>query len=412
METVAASREPKVSGALFSNSKFMRLWLSSVFTGLSLSVCMLAETWYVVDVLQLSSMLGIVLMATTLPRVLLTIYGGVLVDRFSASTIMFFSTAIRGFLMALVVVALFMNLFNIWVMIGFSLLYGILDAFFWPANGSIIPAIVHKDHLSRANSIIETTSKVTFFCGPLLAGWLIAFASYSFIFGSVGLLLILGGLLVHKLNSSQAKKQSSNSIWADLKEGFTYVKSVPILLSSMLMGVIINLCLTGPGNLAAPIIVSQKLGGDAIQLSYVESATAIGMVIGGFVIGIWNPRKRRGVISLTRLLILGATFVLFSQVTTLWQCIAAAGMIGFLITSGDLAMRSLSQEIIEPDKRGRVSGINSSIGQGLVPLSFALTSFVLSLGISIFDILLVCGIGMMFYTLLGFWKFKALRQAN
>ena len=415
MELERAGTTPEtiiLEQGLKSNRKFLQLWISSMVIGVSFSIYMLIETWYVVDKLNLSSMLGMILMATTLPRIFLMIFGGVMVDRFNPSTIMSLSAGLRGFLMACLIIALYFDVLSIWVLFVFALFFGILDAFYWPANGSVLPSIVGKNQLTRANSIIQTTSNITFIIGPVIAGWLLGKSSYMFLFGFTGLLLMVGALIVFTVNNKGTKTRKSGSAWSSLKEGLIYVKNSPLLLSSMMIGIIVNLCLAGPGNMAGPIIVKDILNGNSQDLSFIESAIAIGMVLGGLVIGIWNPTRKRGILSLSRLIALGCVFIFYSQVNSLWHCIVVSMVIGFLITAGDIPMRSLNQEKTDPDKMGRVSGINSTISQGLVPLSFALTSIGLSLNISILTLLLVCGITLILYSCFGFWKFEALRKAD
>jgi MFS transporter, DHA3 family, macrolide efflux protein len=279
---------------LFKNKKFILLWISSLFTGLSLSMYMLTETWYVVNVLDKKSMLGFVLMATTLPRVLLMMIGGVMADRIKSSTIMLLSNCLRGVLLLLMIFLLSIDLLNIWTLIGFALMFGVMDAFFWPASSSIIPALVDKQILTRANSIIQTTTQITTISGSVVAGWLLSFSTFGVAFAFVAILLVISGGLAFYINDHNRVRISSGSTWGQLLEGLKYVKNSPLLLSTMLLGVVINLLFAGPVSLAGPIFVSDLFHGDAKDLSYVQSALPIGIVIGGLLVAVWNPTKKRG----------------------------------------------------------------------------------------------------------------------
>jgi DHA3 family macrolide efflux protein-like MFS transporter len=68
----------------------------------------------------------------------------------------------------------------------------VLDAFFWPANSSLLPNIVDKQQLVRGNSIIQTTNQLCFVLGPALAAIFIKFASFEVSFGSSLFLLVAG----------------------------------------------------------------------------------------------------------------------------------------------------------------------------------------------------------------------------
>jgi MFS transporter, DHA3 family, macrolide efflux protein len=396
---------------LFKNKKFILLWISSLFTGLSLSMYMLTETWYVVNVLDKKSMLGFVLMATTLPRVLLMMIGGVMADRIKSSTIMLLSNCLRGVLLLLMIFLLSIDLLNIWTLIGFALMFGVMDAFFWPASSSIIPALVDKQILTRANSIIQTTTQITTISGSVVAGWLLSFSTFGVAFAFVAILLVISGGLAFYINDHNRVRISSGSTWGQLLEGLKYVKNSPLLLSTMLLGVVINLLFAGPVSLAGPIFVSDLFHGDAKDLSYVQSALPIGIVIGGLLVAVWNPTKKRGSVFLNRLIIMGIVLVLYSQVNELWQCILIAGWLGILIAAG-IPLRSLIQENTDPDKLGRVQGINYTATTGLIPLSFAVTSILLSFHITIQDLLLFSGIFLILVTAFASWKFSILRKAD
>ncbi|MFD2444711.1 MFS transporter [Bacillus sp. CGMCC 1.16607] len=396
---------------LYKNKKFILLWISSLFTGLSLSMYMLTETWYVVNVLEKKSMLGFVLMATTLPRVLLLMIGGVIADRMKSSTIMFLSNSMRGILILIMIFFLHVGLLNIWLLICFALLFGILDAFFWPASTSIIPIIVDKQILTRANSIIQTTSQITTISGSVVAGWLLSISSFSVTFGFVSIILVISGILAFRINDENRVRISSGSTWGQLLEGLVYVKKSPLLISTMLLGVIVNLLFAGPVSLAGPLLVSDLFQGDIQDLSFVQSALPVGIVIGGFLVAVWNPTKKRGRVFLQRLVIMGFVLVLYSQVKELWQCILTTGWLGILIAAG-IPLRSLIQENTEPDKLGRVQGINFTATTGLIPLSYALTSILLSWDISIQSILFYSGVFLILVTLLATWKFPILRKAD
>ena len=67
--------------SLFRNRNFVFVWLASVFDNISLGIVLYTQNWYVVDALHMKSQLAWVTIATTVPRLGLMLYGGVLADR-------------------------------------------------------------------------------------------------------------------------------------------------------------------------------------------------------------------------------------------------------------------------------------------------------------------------------------------
>lgn len=184
--------QPKyTSMSLFKNRAFLFLWLSSTSSFLALSTYLFAEQWYVIRALGQESALGIVMMVTLIPRVLLMTVGGVWADRFKRSKIMLVSSFTRFLLVFVMITLLHLHLLNLWSLLFFALLFGILDAFFSPANQSLLPLLVPKEMLTRSNSFIQTSNQVAMFAGPMIGGWIITVSSFSVLFLFVACFLLI-----------------------------------------------------------------------------------------------------------------------------------------------------------------------------------------------------------------------------
>lgn len=164
--------------------------------------------------------------------------------------------------------------------------------------------------------------------------------------------------------------------------------------------------------MALPLIANDVLSGTALHLSALETSIALGMIGGAFLIGILNPRRKRGFIVLGQLFFLGIAMVLLSLVTTLWQGIIVFALIGLGITAGDIPIKTMIQEKTDPQKIGRVMGLMSTASSGLIPLSFGVTSLVISFNISISQILLVCGSFVICFFLIILLLSKKLRSVD
>jgi MFS family permease len=398
--------------SLLRNQKFLLLWVASIFSGLSFSIYFLTKSWYVVDELGLKTFLGVVLMAMTVPRVLLMMIGGVLADRFRRSTIMFCSLITRSVLLFGMFILQFLGVINIWLLIGFAFCIGILDAFFWPANYAILPSIVTKDHLTRANSFLQSTNHLTLIIGPMIAGWFITITAYEWIFVTIMCLLIIGAILIFRVKEPFDKPETKRlpSPLKDLTEGYSYLRHSPVLLSLMWTSVFVNFFITGPGTMAIPLIVEERLKGDPLELSYLESTIAGGLILGAIMIGIINLRSKRGLLIIIRLTVMGVAIALLGQVASLWQAIFVLAILGMGISIGDIPARAVVQEKTDSDKIGRVMGMMSTASSGLIPLSYGMTSVALSLNLSISSILLYCGSFVILFSFFVLWKFDKLRS--
>jgi MFS transporter, DHA3 family, macrolide efflux protein len=383
--------QARTSNAIWTNSRFLVLWLSSGLTSLAFSVYLLSESWYVVQKLGLEAWLGIVLMVTTIPRVLLMTVGGVLADRMNRSIILSVLNISRGLMIAVMVVLLSFHALSIWGLLGFALFYGILDGFFWPANGSLLPNLVEKDQLVRGNSIIQTTNQLCFLLGPALAGVLLKYASYETAFGVSGVLLLVAGIAIRGIRENRLTEddKENRKFMLELKDGIAYIRSIPFMLTLMGTSIIVNLLFAGPLNAGLPILVKTLFHGDVLALSYLESSLALGMVAGSVVVGILNINRKRGALAMGFIALLGIATGSLSQIVLLWQGIGLMFAAGFFVSFSNILTSSLIQQMVRPDMMGRVQGVLSTASMGFIPISYALVSVLLSIGISISTLLLV-----------------------
>ncbi|WP_194163307.1 MFS transporter [Bacillus subtilis] len=406
-------KESSTARSLLSNKGFLLLLVVSIVSGLSFSIYLLTETWYVINELNQQPWLGVVLIATTLPRVLFMSIGGVYADKWNRTNIMFYSLLIRGALLTSMAIVFYFGLLDVYSLLIFATIFGLLDAFFVPANQSLLPQIVSKEQLMRGNSILQSTNQTVLIIGPIIGGLLIETVSYQYIFPIVAFFLITSSVIVkfikYEDESNQNQKQSS---YRDFLEGLHYVKTSKLIFTLMCVSMVLNFFIAGPGSLALPLIANDVLSGTALHLSALETSIALGMIGGAFLIGILNPRRKRGFIVLGQLFFLGIAMVLLSLVTTLWQGIIVFALIGLGITAGDIPIKTMIQEKTDPQKIGRVMGLMSTASSGLIPLSFGVTSLVISFNISISQILLVCGSFVICFFLIILLLSKKLRSVD
>ncbi|MEH7052037.1 MFS transporter [Bacillus pseudomycoides] len=406
--------QPKyTSMSLFKNRAFLFLWLSSTSSFLALSTYLFAEQWYVIRSLGQESALGIVMMVTLIPRVLLMTVGGVWADRFKRSKIMLVSSFTRFLLVFVMITLLHLHLLNLWSLLFFALLFGILDAFFSPANQSLLPLLVPKEMLTRSNSFIQTSNQVAMFAGPMIGGWIITVSSLSVLFLFVACFLLITSaftLCIKEKNSSPSSKQASTR--QELLEGFQYVWNMPFLKSILFILMTINVLFFGPLLMGIPLLASEVLHGKAVEVSFLQSSYQGGMLGGALLIGLLNIRKNRGLSILILISFLGIFLSLLGQMYVLWQGILLLVMMGFMSSMINVPLVSIIQENSETDKLGRVMSFVNASSNGLVPLSYAFVSICLTFGTSISNILLCCGLLITILSILFITKYKIVRDTN
>ncbi|MFS0595085.1 MFS transporter [Cytobacillus horneckiae] len=395
---------------LLKNRAFILLWLSSTASFLSLSTYLFAEQWYIITELNKEASLGIVMMATMIPRVLFMIIGGVWADRLKKSQIMFISSLIRFLIVVVMILFLRMSWLEIWPLVGFALIFGILDAFFSPANTSLLPILVPKEGLVRANSLIQSSNQIAMVSGPMIGGLILAVGSFFHLFLVVALLLFMTFLFSLFINEQKNIKLKKNSTFSELKEGITYVRSMQSLKSMLIILIIINFLFFGPLLMGIPLVVDKVIQGSALDMSFLQSSYQVGMLAGALIIGVLTIKRKMGLAILLMISTLGILLTFLGQIDKIWQGVLLLILMGSLSSFINVMLITSIQEKSQKDKIGRVMSLVSAFSNGLVPLSYAFVSLALVLNFGISHIMMICGLGITIISLIFLLKSKVIKE--
>ncbi|WP_035513026.1 MFS transporter [Halalkalibacillus halophilus] len=378
---------------IIKNKRFILFFITFLASSLSVSFFLFTVNWYVVDGLELEAMLGLVFFASSVPRLVFMLLGGAIADRVNKASIMFLSDFTKALLLIGVVILLIVGVLNIWVLVGLAFLFGLLDAFFWPASNSLFPSLVDRSQLTRANSIIQTTQRFSVIIGPVIAGAVIGFGSYEVMFGLVSLMLLVAAVVDVYLKRATTievmDEEEPSTVWQSITSGFRYVKESPFLLTLMMTSVSINLFISGPLQVGLPIFARNILDGDEFTYSILSGTSGVGMLIGSVTIGILNVRNKRGVVAIVGIVFLSIFFVAFSLSGVLWLSMLFVGLIGITLSVIDIPLISAIQAHTEEKFIGRIMSLLAFASIGLVPVSYLLTTSFISLGFDINEIMLV-----------------------
>ncbi|MCK9905717.1 MFS transporter, partial [Frankia sp. Cpl3] len=191
------------------------------------------------------TVLGTTLLCVSIPRLLFMVIGGVVSDRISRKLVLSCSVFARAAVIAFFSLLLWQgnDSFQPFWVYSVATVFGVVDAFFWPARGSVMPLIVSKEQLPSANSIIETSQQLSMVGGPLLASFLLHAASYPLMFLLVAAAFFGSGLLIMTMRlqprlqldgeDPSAQTAEKSSVLSDLREGIWYATKVRILIIFM-----------------------------------------------------------------------------------------------------------------------------------------------------------------------------------
>ncbi|MFP7479305.1 MFS transporter [Terribacillus saccharophilus] len=382
---------------LLRNRNFSLLLVSSIFSGFSISMYLLIEQWYVVTELGVPKLLGAVLLATTLPRVIFMFIGGMVADKLRKSRIIFFSHLVRSILMLLAALFAEGNLLNLFALLILAVTFGVSDAFFWPARDSIISQLIPEKHLMKANAYMQTINQLGVVLGPPVAALLLFYFSYSTVFSIIFTFLLISSLCQLTIKEPQKLNETKISFRFQIQEVLQYIKGSSILRLLMLTLLIDNLLYIGPLMLSIPLLAEGVLAGDAFTLSFLQVSFSGGIIIGGILLGLLTIKKQGRWITAV-LLGEGILLGLYSQSESFILSSILLCLLGVCVSAINVPVISLIQRVVPKHLSGRVLSMSTLVSIGLVPLSYGLVSFLLIAEISIVSILFASSLSIIVFS--------------
>ncbi|WP_042221034.1 MFS transporter [Oceanobacillus manasiensis] len=392
-----------VNQSLFKNRTYSILLLAGIFAIVGFSMFLTTTTWYVTTTLSAGS-LGLVLIAATVPRLLMMVFGGVIADKYKKSMVMFWTNLLQSFLLFGIFWLVSTDNMNLTLLLLLAGVFGMLDAFFGPASSSMIPKVVEKRQLQQANAYFQGIDQVSFIIGPILAGIIMEVFSVSTSYFVASILVFLSAIIIFPpfVKEGEVENQEQNKPLDDLKEGISYIRRSSFLLTGILVLITLNFFIFGTLNLALPLVVD-LYGGSPINLSAMEVSLGVGMVISTITLSRVQI-KRRGRASIFGLFAAIFSFLIFSQAPSLLLLTVLVFFIGVSMPFVFIPFFTAVQETTENRLMGRVMSIIFLAMNGFDPIAYGVMSGFIALGITVQVTLLAFGIAGLIVALFIYFK--------
>ena len=360
---------------------FAFLWTGMTVSMIGDGIYLVSIAWQVLKIENRPGALALVGIAWSLPQVLLVIASGALSDRLERRHLMIAGDAIRFVAIGtLGVLSITHQLTHgsIPIILGLVVVYGAGQAVFQPAFTSITPTIVPAELLVQANSLAQLVRPFAMtLIGPLVGGVLITWFGVGWAFIVDAATFAFSTVMILAMRTRRVPRESEDdesSFFADVAEGFRYVRRQRWLLIAMVAATVSLLAVWGPWETLVPIVVKNDLGGKASSLGFVFGAGGVGAVIAAAVFGQRGTLPRKPVTAMYLAWSLGMFGTAgFGFVTSVWQAMVVAFVTEGSITYLVVVWVTLVQRLVPDRLLGRVFALDWMISTMGVPLSFAIT---------------------------------------
>ncbi|HEX9090562.1 MAG TPA: MFS transporter [Anaerolineales bacterium] len=353
---------------------FTIVWIGQIVSLLGTSMTGFAMTIWAYQKTNSATALALVGFFFVAPMLIVSPFAGALVDRHNRKLMMMVSDIASGIASLIILILFVTGKLQIWHLFITSAFQGIFQSFQWPAYSAAISTMIPKQHYGRANGMLSLADTASNIFAPILAGSLLG------IIGVPGILLIdlatfifaIGALLLVHIpqpHITEEGRQAQGNIFKEAGFGFRYILSRSPLLALQLVFLTGNFFVGIPGAVESAMILANT-GSNEKALAYVNSAGAIGGVVGGLVMSVWGGPKRRvhGVLlGWFVASILGGILMGFARSIPVWAVAAFFGVFFVPIING--SNQAIWQAKVPPDLQGRVFSIRRLIAWFVSPLA-------------------------------------------
>jgi len=345
------------------------MWLAQLVSTAGSALTDLAAGIFVYEKTGSAFLVGVTLMATAVPSLIVGLIAGVFVDRYDRRKVMIASNIGQGIVVATIPFLLGVNVALLFVAI---LVNAGVKQFFDPAYEALIPDIASDEELSAANAFLQIASFGSTAIGFAGAGLLASIdIRLAFWIDALTFVFSAGCIWLMKTKGDVAPSDEPTSVGlvvANLKLGVKTIIGTPMLRSLFLLGAPVFFSFGLWNVLLLPMAI-KVLGATEFEYGVQEGLTSVGFVVGSLFMARYAPRLPMGMWMTVGAVGMGIAGIIYGMSTTIGIAILWVMVSGFFNSPSAVARQTLLQRNTPRELRGRVFsaefGIAGMAGAGL-----------------------------------------------
>ena len=331
---------------------------------------MAALSWLIYELTGSKKALGIIGAIRMAPMMALTLFGGVVADRYPKRKVILIT---QTMLMVLALVLAALVLFKvvvIWQIVLLGAVTGCVLAFDIPARQSFVVELVDAEDMSNAIALNSTTFNFARIVGPALAGLLMAKIGMGACFlinGLSYLALIVSLLMVRMPPRAAPGDDNAKTAFKQIIEGFSIIAHRPAIRGVLIL-VAVTVVFGFSYGVMIPVFAKDVFGLGEEGYGLLLAANGAGALVGALVVASLARSGHKLGIIVGGVMLFSAMLFLFASAKVVWLaalCLAGVG-VGFMLFMS--TSNALVQTSVPDNARGRVMGVWSFTFVGVMPL--------------------------------------------
>jgi len=367
---------------------------------------------YILDMGGTARTIGLYSFLYILPILLIFPFGGVIGDRLNRKKIMVLADFMSGLLVLLLALLSYFGRLNIVLLLVFQVVVSMFYGFFDPATKGMIPQIVKREDLSKANAKVASIRIMAGMLAPLIAVTLYTQFGITLLFAKNGLSFLFSALsetFIAYQHDGKPGRIQMRSILADLVDGIKYIVQAKMIFRFCLFFFVINAMISPLFSVVLPLFFRTVLSYTDTYYGYLQTMLFLGAFVGSLLAGMVAKDHTLGRVLRRGILMISASIFLYAVMLQPFTLAAlgndtlpyflAFGLCLFLLYTTmmlvSIPLQTLIQRETPANYMSRVFSIISLITKGGAPLGALCYGLIVDqVAIHISAMILAVGVGL------------------
>jgi MFS family permease len=355
---------------------FRLLWAGLAVSLVGSGLWLVALAWQVISLGGGPGQLSLVTALYSVGLLAFVLVGGVAADRLPQRLVMLAADLVRAAVLIVLGPLSISGSLEIWHLAVGGLVIGAGESFFIPSYTAILPRLLPDRELLAANGLEGTLRPLAQqAAGPALGGLAVAALSpgVAILAGGLTYLFSAGCLLAMSVRPVKGSGvPGAPSVFADLREGYRYVRATSWLWTTLLFALALVLFIIGPLEVLLPFAIRDNLGGGAEDYGLALAAFGVGGAVGALAISSGRLPRRYLIVMLLMWGLGSLPFAVIGVAGALWVMCVALFVVGATYSAAMVIWGTLLQRRVPEALRGRVSSLDFFVSLALMPVSMAI----------------------------------------
>ena len=415
--------------SVFKNKNYVLTFLGAFVSNMAALLLNFATSYYILDITENNAFIqGVYLFVCGFTFVVVSLFSGVLSDRFNKAKIMYICDYAKGAVIVggglLLLLTQGNNTAQLVLLFILAVLYNIIASIFSPASQSLLPFILKEEQLQQGNALLTGMNALVSIIGAVLGAILytmLPIYTLMFIVGIGYVCSAVSEMFIRYIEEKKEDKLTIGVVFNELGESFRYLKTKRAILMFCIIALFVNFFFTPLSSNFIPIFVKtdvaecenylfHELLEPEMWAAIISICICVGTIVGALVLSAKKQMEKVARFMKIQFIILAALIVGSSlayfflvddsnnvNAYLISFCITVLIM-GVLLSLVNIPLGTVLARTVDKNMLGKVQSLLNIGSQGLIPIASVLGGLVIEyIGKS--ELLFICSGGFIIITL-------------